>query len=145
MYELMVIGRGVDADELEKVVEKHLKDLSVTQAKLEKLGKKTLAYPISSQVEAEFLLWVFEAEGDAILQLNEKLRMEQEHVLRFLLTKFNPSKVSKVAHKVSEQEPKPKAKVTVTTKIREKAKTEEPKKTTKSAKVKESKTKKGKK
>lgn len=116
MYELMVIGKGVaSADELAKLVEKHLADLSATGSKLEKLGKKTLAYPISRQLEGEYLLWVFEAQGDAIFQLSERLRMDQENILRFLLTKFNP-KASKPVRQKEEKE-KPKAKVTVTTKV----------------------------
>jgi len=137
MYELMVIAKADGADE---TVEKHLKDLAVTDSKKQSLGRKQLAYPIKKVTEAEYFLWTFEAEGVAVNQLDNKLRLEQELILRHLLTVFDPKKAAKVGRvssvdkfssgksevssvsraeqKVEEaEEPKAKPKVTVTTKI----------------------------
>lgn len=89
----MVIAMADGADER---VEKHLKDLAVTDSKKQSLGKKQLAYPIKKVTEAEYFLWTFEAEGSAVNQLDNKLRLEQELILRHLLTVFDPKKVAKV-------------------------------------------------
>lgn len=123
MYELMVIAKADGADER---VEKHLKDLAATEMKKQSLGKKQLAYPIKKVTEAEYFLWTFEAEGAAVNQLDNKLRLEQELILRHLLTVFDPKKAAKAAKSpqvveelsvVAAPEPKAKPKVTVTTKI----------------------------
>ncbi|MBI3341936.1 30S ribosomal protein S6 [Candidatus Curtissbacteria bacterium] len=137
MYQLMVIARGTEgADSLVSKVEKHFKELSIAAPKLERLGKKTLAYPIAKQTEAEYLLYTLEADGATINQLNGRLRLEQELVLRFLITNYDPNKVTKapvvspVASPEAKVEEKARPKVTVTTKIREtKKETEEPKAT----------------
>lgn len=131
------------ADGADERVEKHLKDLAVTDSKKQSLGKKQLAYPIKKVVEAEYFLWTFEAEGAAVNQLDNKLRLEQELILRHLLTVFDPkkaaktgrvssvsgvSKVSGAEQKVEEvEEPKAKPKVTVTTKIVAVVKSQPPK------------------
>ena len=136
MYELMVIAGADGADE---TVEKHLKDLAVKDSKKQSMGRKQLAYPIKKVTEAEYFLWTFEAEGSAVNQLDNKLRLEQELTLRHLLTVFDPKKAAKVAkvdmfssgksrvaevssvsraeEKEKAEEPKMKPKVTVTTKI----------------------------
>lgn len=118
LYELVVIAKS---DGAEDKVEKHLKDVAATNVKKESLGRKQLAYPIQKVTEAEYILWHFETEGTGIVTLNQRLRLEQELVLRYLITTFDPKKVSK-APKVIEvtkkpEEPKVRPKVTVTTKI----------------------------
>jgi small subunit ribosomal protein S6 len=124
MYELMVIAKADGAD---ATVEKHLKDLAVTDMKKQSMGRKQLAYPIKKISEAEYFIWTFEAEGAAVNQLDNKLRLEQELILRHLLTVFDPKKAARVSKvsvapevasiepKVEQQKAKPK--VTVTTKI----------------------------
>lgn len=123
MYQLMLIASGSDeADNLVSKLEKHFRELSVVGPKLERLGKKTLAYPIHKQTEGEYLLYHFETDGATINQLSDRLRLDQELVLRFLITIYDPTKVSKVASmpdvaKTEELQEKPKPKVTVTTKV----------------------------
>ncbi len=144
MYELMIIAKGGEgADNLASKLEKHFKELEIVGSKVEKLGKKTLAYPIAKQTEGEFLLYHFETEsGDVINQLAGRLKLEDELVLRYLITTFNPDKVTtfkaiKLPEEPKEPESKPKPKVTVTTRIRT---AEEPKaavKETKKAEPKE--------
>ena len=115
MYELVVIATTDDA---EAKVEKHFKDLAATFVKSQKMGNKQLAYPVNKVTEAQYLSWTFDAAGDAVFQLNGRLRLEQEAILRYLITKV--SKVSEVS-KVKEQPPeeqKEKPKVTVTTKVK---------------------------
>lgn len=116
----MVIAKADGADEQ---VEKYLKDAVATDVVKQSLGKKQLAYPIKKLTEAEYFLWTFEAPGSSILPLDTKLRLEQDLVLRHLLTTFDPKKVTKVSKAASipevKEEPEVKArpKVTVTTKI----------------------------
>ena len=125
MYELMVIAKSDLAGEVSGKVEKFLKEINAASVKLEKLGKKTLAYPIAKQSEAEFFLYNFEAEGKDLKALSDKIRLEQEAVLRHLLIKVaKATKVSK--HRrlevqdesalITKEEVKVKPKVTVTTK-----------------------------
>ncbi len=126
MYELMVVGSVDGAASLFEKVEKFLKEAEAINVKAEKMGKKNLAYPIKKQTEAEYFLFNFDAEPAQILQLDRKIRLEQEAVLRHLLIKAKPirvKKTSKVAKAPEEpkvdQEPKVevKPKVTVTTKV----------------------------
>ncbi|MEX2028123.1 MAG: 30S ribosomal protein S6 [Candidatus Curtissbacteria bacterium] len=124
MYELMVVGTVDGAAALFEKVEKFLKEASVQNLKTEKMGKKTLAYPIAKQTEAEYFLFNFDADSSEILQLDRKIRLEQEAVLRHILIKTKPlrakkaSKVAKVpesAKVVEEPKVEVKPKVTVTT------------------------------
>lgn len=131
MYELIIIAKTEDA---EGKVEKHLKDLAATDIKAQKMGRKQLAYPILKVTEAEYFAWTFDALGEGIVQLNSRLRQEQDAVLRYLITiapkVSRKAKVSSVSSVSSEEvkEEKAKPKVTVTTKIREAKKDEKVKK-----------------
>lgn len=122
MYELMVVGSVDGAASLFEKVEKFLKEAEASNLKSEKMGKKNLAYPIKKQTEAEYFLFNFDAPPSQILQLDRKIRLEQEAVLRHLLIKTKPVRESKKKVKVESQsekkeEPKieAKPKVTVTT------------------------------
>src|SRR5579872_5582832 len=125
MYELMVVGKVSSADELFKKVEKMIKDANASSVTSVKMGKKTLAFPINKQTEAEYFLFNFEAAGEAISGISDALRLDQEAVLRYMIlaTKAaKPSKVSKTpkveAKQVEEsQEPKVEKKVTATVKV----------------------------
>lgn len=119
MYELMVIGTLEGASALFEKVEKFLNEAEVFNLKSERLGKKLLAYPIAKQTEAEYFLFNFDAPGSAVLQISNKLRLEQETVLRYLLIKAKVSKEAKVLRVTKEEEGetvKSKPKVIVTTK-----------------------------
>lgn len=86
-YELMVIAKTDGAGEVGAKVEKALKDFGAGEVKLEKMGKKTLAYPIVKQTEAEYLLFNFEAQGEAVGKIDSMLRLEREAILRYLIIK----------------------------------------------------------
>lgn len=86
-YELMVIAKTDGAGEVGAKVEKALKDFGAGEVKTEKMGKKTLAYPIAKQTEAEYLLYNFEAEGEAVGKIDSMLRLEREAILRYLIIK----------------------------------------------------------
>ena len=118
------------AEGADREVDKYLKDAAAENVNKQSLGKKQLAYPIKKISEAEYFLWTFEAPGSAILQLDTKMRLEQDLVLRHLLTTFDPKKAAKVGKMAKvveipttvgteqkEEEPKARPKVTVTTKI----------------------------
>lgn len=118
MYELMVIAKIDSSDEVFGKVEKFLKDIKAESLKIERLGKKILAYPIAKQTEAEYFLYNFEADSQTLKGLSDKIRLEQETILRHLLIKaVKPRKASKrrsVQAAVVEEEVKAETKPTVT-------------------------------
>lgn len=150
MYELMVIAKTDSSDKVFEEVGKFLKDIDADSVRAEKLGKKILAYPIAKQTEAEYFLYNFEADAKSLKSLSDKIRLEQEAILRHMLVSKKVPKVSKV-RKVSKEEDKiekAKPKVTVTTrtkvskvskvlqvpKVKEKVASKKVKKTVKSTK-----------
>jgi len=93
-YELMVVANPQsDLNSLTVKLEKFIKDAEIQDLKVEKMGKKLLAFPISKQQEGEYFLFNFEAPGEAIGKITQNLRLEQETILRYLITKV--SKVPK--------------------------------------------------
>ena len=120
MYELMLVSKVGKGDEVLALVEKNLKAASAVDLIADKLGKKPLAYTIKKQTEAEFTVLNFNVEGSAISDLTDILRLEQENLLRYLLTtqKRKKAQKKKFAAKKEEvvvKEEKAKAKVTVVT------------------------------
>ena len=97
MYELVIVSKISETEGLLSRVEKTLKDANATEVKIEKLGKKILAYPIKKQTEADYIMLNFEAEGKAIAEISDMLRLEQEALLRYLIVRTKVSKVSKVS------------------------------------------------
>src|SRR3972149_4119699 len=127
-YELMVVTTAVSStDPILAKIEKSVKEAEASNLKVEKLGKKALAYPIAKQTEGEYVLFNFEAPPEAIGVISKMLRLEREAILRYLISRV--SEESTVDKKVKEE--KPKAKVIVTTKTATKTAT----KVTKVAKV----------
>ena len=120
LYELMVIARAGDSDAVLSRVEKNLKDVGALNLKLEKLGKKVLAYPIAKQTEGEYAVFNFEAEPGVIGQIGDSLRLEREAVLRYLVIKSKPKKAVGKAREIKEKQEAPKATVTVKTRIEKK-------------------------
>lgn len=110
-YELTIAAANDSAQSVFSQIEKIIKDLgSLTAA--EKLGKKQLAYPIAKNFEAEYFVFNFQTEPGNIKNLWEKLRLEQETILRYLIVK--KGKLEKKTSKVSKQASKE-------TKVEEKA------------------------
>lgn len=93
MYELMIIGNPkVDSEALLTLVDRALKEVSATSVKVDRLGRKLLAYPIAGQTEGEYVVFNFDAEGAAIAQIAGKLKLAEDEVLRYLITKVRETK-----------------------------------------------------
>ena len=119
MYELVIIAKVDKSEGLVGRVEKTLKDAGATGLKVDSLGKKQLAYPIRKQTDAVYYVVNFEATTSAIGPVADKLRLEQEDLLRYLIIKKKQVKIkSKKAAKNQEVETKTSKlpKVTVVTK-----------------------------
>ena len=129
-YELMlVVSPEVDIDPVISRVEKSIKDASATGVKINKLGKKPLSYKIAKHNEGEYVLFNFEAGGEAVGAVSKRLKLEQEAILRYLVVKIKVSrvpKVPKVSKEIGKQErrEKVKSKVTVQTVSSREKKTE---------------------
>ncbi len=131
MYELLIVSKTNDTDGLIARVEKVLGDAQASDVKVDKLGKKQLAYAIKKESEADYTVFMFDAQGAAISDLWDMLRLEQESLLRYLIIKQKAKKVSKKKKIIAEEVKEKKTpKVTVVTK-----------KATESEKVRESKSK----
>src|SRR3990167_1164320 len=118
-YELMLVANNERADQLLSRVEKVIKELNAQSLKVERLGKKQLGYSIKKQSDGTYFVLNFEMEADGAKPLSDKLRLEEEDLLRHLLIrvekKAKKGKGKKaVESKVEEDEKEPpKAKVTV--------------------------------
>lgn len=95
-YELTVAANAKSGESLAAKIEKALKEFSAEGVKLEKMGKRALAYPIAKQNEADFLIYNFEASGEAVNKLSAVLRLEQEAVLRYLILRVKEHKGRRV-------------------------------------------------
>lgn len=121
-YELMIIGNPkVDSEGVLLVVEKALKEASATSIKVDRLGRKLLAYPIAKQTEGEYIVFAFEADGGAIALISGKLKLARETILRYLITRVKETKGTKVAEGTEETE------VTTAQDVMQKPKVEEKK------------------
>ena len=113
-YELMaVINPKADTEATAKKVEKFIEDAKAQNVKVEKLGRKELAYPIKKQKEADYFLFYFDAEGEGIRGIANKIRLEQEAVLRYLVIKAKAKEIAQKQKKAQEEGRS--AKVTVKT------------------------------
>ena len=134
-YELMLVANVDRADQLLSRVEKSIKEANGSSVNVERLGKKTLAYTIKKQTDAAYFVISFKAEGSAIKPVWDKLKLEQEDLLRYLFLKKKDKKSkSKKGRMVSpifteasrgkevSQEDKEKPKVTVAVKKASKVK-----------------------
>lgn len=122
MYELLIIAKSGDDEALTNKVDKALKSGNASNVKVNRMGKRVLAYPIAKQTEGVYVVYNFESEPTVIAGVRDILRLEQEAVLRYLLIKtkvYRPSRKAKfqtAAVEVVEEDAKPAAKVTVKTK-----------------------------
>lgn len=117
MYELMVVASTkTDSEKFLARVKKILEEASAANLKVERMGKKLLAYPIAKQTEGEYLVFNFEAEPSAVGEITKTLGLEQEAVLRYLLVRAREGKVPKVSEVSEVPKAKVKTKVAVKTK-----------------------------
>lgn len=130
----MIVAVNDRADQLLSRVEKAVKEASAQNVKVERMGKKQLAYPIKKQVDATYFTLDFEMESEGVKPVSDKLRLEQDDLLRHLLIRVE-KKVKKVKKAVEVKEQKEetqkeaseKPKVTVVTKAKVSAKVEKKK------------------
>lgn len=94
-YELMLVIDPKAGDSAVSLVTKSLSDAKAESVKVSKIGKKTLAYPIRKNLEAEFVLFTFNADGEAPKILSDILKVQREEVLRFLVVKTKEARVKK--------------------------------------------------
>src|SRR3990172_1990158 len=103
-YELMaVLNPKVDTEATAKKIEKFIEDAKAQNVKVEKLGRKELAYPIKKQKEADYFLFYFDAEGEGITGISDKIRLEQESVLRYLVIKAKAKEIAQKQKKAQEE------------------------------------------
>lgn len=87
-YELMMVissSAGLDEKTIKANVKKHAGEESTVES-VKDYGKRTLAYPIRKQHDANYWLVTFTSTGTGTVTLSKKLRLD-EHVLRFLVVK----------------------------------------------------------
>lgn len=94
-YELMLVVEPKAGESVTSLVSKSLSDAKAESVKVTKIGKKTLAYPIRKNLEAEFVLFTFAADGEAPKVLSDILKVQTEEVLRFLVVKTKEARVKK--------------------------------------------------
>lgn len=132
LYELMVVARVASAEATLGKVEKLIKE-SASNLRISKLGKKNLAYKISGEAEGEYFVFNFEAEGERVNNISQKLRLEQEAILRHLIIARKKKEVevkieTVAASEETEKPQRPKVTVkTVTKKIKEADRSKQPK------------------
>lgn len=135
----MLVIDPKSGDSVTSLVSKSLSDAKAESIKVSKIGRKTLAYPIRKNLEAEFVLFTFAADGEAPKILSDILKVQREEVLRFLVVKTKEARIKK--RKPSKEEEKAEVavpRVTVKTvskaKVSHEAKTEKVIKTAKAGK-----------
>lgn len=137
-YELMIVATVEKGDSLLGRVEKIVKD-GGSSLKVERLGKKALAYSIKKQTEANYYLLNFEAVESFIKPLSDRLRLEQEDLLRYMLLKRiekkSKGKKKKSAEVAEVEIEKERPKVTVAVKQTSTVKSNQTKKKEKSPKA----------
>ena len=115
-YELMaVLNPKADTEATAKKIEKFIEDAKAQNVKVEKRGRKELAYPVKKQKEADYFLFYFDAEGEGIKGIGDKIRLEQESVLRYLVIVKKAKELAQKQKQAAQQEEGRSAKVTVKT------------------------------
>ena len=92
-YELMyIIPSQYTEGEMDEIVKKVAGILESAGAKISdthNLGKRRLAYAIGNQRNGTYILVILEAEPDAIIKVNQVLRLTNE-VLRHMIVEWDP-------------------------------------------------------
>lgn len=91
-YELLyIISPTVIDQEVDRVVDQvrdHVTNLGATISKLEKLGRRSLAYEIKHHREGTYVLVQFQGNGHEIPELERRLRV-MDPVLRYLTVRLD--------------------------------------------------------
>lgn len=92
-YETMVIlSPGLTKEEADKLVDKYADVIKAQQGevtKIDRMGKRKIAYEMKKQQEGTYALLVFNAPGGAVAELERQLRLADE-VLKFQTLRFVP-------------------------------------------------------
>src|SRR5438309_11344245 len=86
-YEVMFIVRPdlleEDVDKLIATLQGHATTAGATVEKAEKMGKRRLAYDVKKFSDGQYILFVMQADGKAIHELERRLRVS-EPVIKFI-------------------------------------------------------------
>jgi small subunit ribosomal protein S6 len=93
-YECMfIIQPNLSKDDTDKLIDKFqalLVTLGADVARVDKMGKRKLAYEVRGQQEGFYCLFQFKAEGTAMAELERQLRLS-DPVIKFLIFKTDPT------------------------------------------------------
>ncbi len=86
-YEVMFIVRPdlleEDVDKLISTLQNHATTAGATLQNVEKMGKRRLAYDVKKFSDGQYVLFVLQADGKAIHELERRLRVS-EPVIKFI-------------------------------------------------------------
>lgn len=90
-YELMMIVTP-DVTEEERgtvitYVGDSLKEIEAEEIKKEEMGTKKLAYPIQKKENGFYVLFKFEVEGTKLVELERKINLKNDKIIRYILVK----------------------------------------------------------
>lgn len=87
-YELIaIVHPKSESDTVIAKIKKIVTENDGGQLTSKSLGKKTLAQLVRKQTEGEYVLFNFQAPGEAVRKIDNLLRLEQETILRYLITR----------------------------------------------------------
>ena len=92
-YESMVIlGPGLTKEEADKLIDKYadvIKAQGGEVSKIDRMGKRKIAYEMKKQAEGTYALIVFTGNGDAVAELERQMRLNDD-VLKFQTLRQEP-------------------------------------------------------
>ena len=91
-YEVMFIVRPdlteEDVDKLLSTLQNHATTAGATVQNVEKMGKRRLAYDVKKFSDGQYVLFVLQADGKAIHELERRLRVS-EPVIKFITVRMD--------------------------------------------------------
>jgi small subunit ribosomal protein S6 len=94
-YEVMFIVRPdlmeEDVDKLISTLQNHATTAGGTVQNVEKMGKRRLAYDVKKFSDGQYVLFVLQADGKAIHELERRLRVS-EPVIKFITVRTDEEK-----------------------------------------------------
>ena len=94
-YEVMFIVRPdlleEDMDKLIATLQGHATNAGATLVNTEKMGKRRLAYDVKKFSDGQYVLFVLQADGKAIHELERRMRVS-EPVIKFITVRTDEEK-----------------------------------------------------
>ena len=94
-YEVMFIVRPdlmeEDVDKLISTLQNHATTAGATVQNVEKMGKRRLAYDVKKFSDGQYVLFVLQADGKAVHELERRLRVS-EPVIKFITVRTDEEK-----------------------------------------------------